>query len=198
MGGAKRKSRTAKSVISSNLVEPLEALQKLIKEFNNHGVVIGGIAASLLGQPRLTGDLDAVILLSVNDIPKLIRVADQEGIKPRITNAMAFARKNRVLLLQHERSGINIDISIGVLPFEVEMIERSQMVSLGQIQLRLPMPEDLIIMKSIAHRPKDLDDIKAIAISHPDLDRKHIRDWVDQFGQLLDLTGLWSEIEKLL
>ena len=36
--------------------------------------------------------------------------------------------------------------------------------------MRLPIPEDLIIMKTIAHRPKDLLDIQAILDSHHDLD----------------------------
>jgi len=79
-----------------------------------------------LGQPRFTADLDAVILLSTNDLPNLIEVAVQEGMVGRIADAEAFARKNRVLLLQHQSSGIKIDISLGILPFEAEMIKRGQ------------------------------------------------------------------------
>ena len=36
-------------------------------------------------------------------------------------------------------------------------------------------PEDLIIMKAIAHRPKDMLDIESIITSHPKLDRKRIQ-----------------------
>jgi hypothetical protein len=86
-----------------------------LEGFNNRGVIIGGIAASLLGQPRFTADLDAVLLLSTQELPKLIERAASEGLIARITEAEAFARKNRVLLLQHEASGINIDITLGVL-----------------------------------------------------------------------------------
>jgi hypothetical protein len=38
------------------------------------------------------------------------------------------------------------------------------------IESRLPTPEDLMILKSVAHRPKDLPDITEIASRHPDLD----------------------------
>ena len=198
MGKAKRKSSRSAPVILPPLLEPLGALQRLLEQFDNRGVIIGGIAASLLGQPRLTADLDAVILLSTNDLPKLIEVAASEGITPRIADAEAFARKNRVLLLQHAGSGIKIDISLGILPFESEMVERGQEIALGSLRLRLPTPEDLIVMKAVAHRPKDLADIQAIAASHPDLDQERIRFWVEQFGEALDLPELWIEILKLL
>jgi hypothetical protein len=78
------------------------------------------------------------------------------------------------------------------------MVERSQLVELGSIKLRLPTPEDLIIMKSVAHRPKDLEDIQANAASHPDLDKERIRFWVEQFGEALDLPELWKMISQLL
>jgi hypothetical protein len=54
------------------LLEPLIALQNLIEHCKNQGVIIDGIAASLLGKPRFTADLDAVILLSILDLPELI------------------------------------------------------------------------------------------------------------------------------
>lgn len=198
MGKAKRKSRRTEPLFPVELFDPLEALQRLIEQFHDRGVVIGGIAASLLGQPRLTVDLDAVILLGVDDLPNLINLAAQEGMILRISDAEAFARKNRVLLLRHEKSGINIDISLGILPFESEMIERGKIIKIGSRHVRLPTPEDLIIMKAIAHRPKDFEDIKSVAASQPTLDKERIQYWLEQFGAALDLTDLWKEIEKLL
>jgi len=151
-----------------------------------------------LGQPRLTVDLDALIHLSIDDLPKLIEAATKEGMITRIADAEAFARKNRILLLQHESSGISIDISLGILPFEFEMVERGQEYQVGDLQLRLPTPEDLIITKGIAHRLKDLEDIKAIASSHPNLDQRRMRYWVEQFAAAVEIPNLWKEIEKLL
>jgi hypothetical protein len=198
MGKVKRKRDQPAPAILIPLLEPLNALQRLLEQFDNRGVIIGGIAASLLGQPRLTADLDAVILLSTQDLPRLIKIAAIEGITARIVDAEDFARKNRVLLLQHTISGINIDISLGVLPFESEMVERGQEIVIGELHLRLPTPEDLIIMKAVAHRQKDLADIQAIAASHPDLDKERVRFWVEQFGEALDLPDLWKTISKLL
>ncbi len=49
------------------LLSPLAAVQRLIEQLDNQGVIIGGVAASLLGQPRLTADADALFLLSVEE-----------------------------------------------------------------------------------------------------------------------------------
>lgn len=198
MGKTKAKSSQAPPENLAPLLLPLQALHSLLSIFHERGVIIGGVAASLLGTPRYTVDLDAVFLLSVEDIPEVLTEAAKLGIEPRISDAAAFARKNRVLLLRHTASATDIDLSLGILPFEVEMVERSTMVQVGSIALRLPTPEDLIVMKAIAHRPKDLADIQAIASSHPDLDKERIRLWVEQFGEALDLPDLWGTVSKLL
>ena len=90
----------------SPFLAPLAALQRLLARFGDRGMVIGGVAASLLGQPRLTADLDAVIILDVAELPHLLEAAIQEGLIPRISDAEAFARQNRVLLLRHAESGM--------------------------------------------------------------------------------------------
>jgi len=198
MGKAKRKSDQQPPESINPFLAPLQALQNLLSKFDDQGVIIGGIAASLLGTPRYTVDLDAVFLLSLRDLPRLIQAASTQGIEPRIPDAEAFARKNRVLLLRHVASGIDIDLSLGNLPFEIEMVERSKIIEFGSVKLRLPVPEDLIILKAVAQRPKDLADIQAIAANHPNLDRARIQYWVKQFGDALDLPNLWVDIEKLL
>ena len=175
--------------------DPLEALDRLLSHFGHRGVVIGGIAVGLLSQTRFTEDLDVMVLLSLDDIPRFLAIAEQEGIVPRIDQAEDFAKRSRVLLLRHARSQTSIDISLGVLPFEEEVIQRSISHTIDDtLTIRLPTPEDLIIMKAIAHRPKDMLDIQGIIQSNPGLDKKRIQDWVTQFAQLLDMPELWENI----
>jgi predicted nucleotidyltransferase len=181
-----------------SFLAPLEALQKLIEKFDNRGVVIGGIASSLLGKARLTADLDVMILLSINDIPDLIREAENAGLEMRIDKADEFARKNRVLLLRHRDNATNIDITLGNLPFEEEVVERSQLVNIGKISIRLPTVEDLIIMKAVAHRAKDILDIQGVVDANPDLDKQRIEYWLRQFAEALESPEIWLDVEKLL
>ncbi len=198
MGKAKRKSRESADDYLTPFLAPLQGLQNLLSEFHERGAIIGGIAATLLGAPRFTADIDAVLLISLSDIPSVIQTAAKQGIETRIPEAETFARKNRVLLLRHVASGTDIDLSLGMLPFEIEMVERSKVYRLGTIDLRLPTPEDLIILKAVANREKDLSDIRAIALSHPDIDKERIRYWAEQFGEALNTPNLWANLEKLL
>jgi hypothetical protein len=180
------------------LLSPLASLQRLLARFDDRGMVIGGVAASLLGKPRLTADVDVVIILSLEDLPQLIAAAEEEGLTARIAGTEAFARRHRVLLLRHQESGINVDISLGILPFEVEAVERSLVYQVGSLVIRLPTPEDLIIFKAVAHRPKDLLDIQAVIESHPDVDRERIKYWVREFAQALEMPELWDDIATWL
>jgi predicted nucleotidyltransferase len=175
----------------------IEAIQRLLAKFNNRGVIIGGIAVGFLGRPRLTEDVDALFLLSLQDLPRFLEAAKTENIQPRIPNAEEFARKNRVLLLQYSPAEINVDISLGILPFEEEMVERGIVQSTSTLSVRLPTPEDLIIMKTIAHRPKDLEDIRTVVDKNPKLDVTRIKKWVKQFAEALEMPGLWNDIAEM-
>ena len=90
MGNAKRKDEQSAPNDITPLLEPLIALQNLLEHFDNQGVIIGGIAVSLLGKPRFTADIDVVILLRTEDLPELIDAASEQGIAPRIADTEAF------------------------------------------------------------------------------------------------------------
>lgn len=40
------------------------------------------------------------------------------------------------------------------------------------------MPEDLIILKAVAHRSKDKEDIRILADKYPNLDTARIKKWI--------------------
>ncbi len=176
----------------------IEALHRLLEKHDDRGVIIGGIAVGLLGKPRYTADVDAMFLLSTQDIPQFLESARAENIIPRVQNVEEFARKTRVLLLKHIPTNTEIDISLGVLLFEEEMVERGSIKSFANLSARLPTPEDLIIMKAIAHRPKDLEDIRTIVDNNPNLDIARIEKWVRDFAEVMETPDLWKQIEGIL
>jgi predicted nucleotidyltransferase len=176
----------------------IESLNRLLEKHNYQGVIIGGVAVGFLGKPRFTADVDAVFLLSISDIPKFLESAKSENIETRVNDIQEFAKRNRVLPLIHIPSDTEIDISMGIMPFEVELVERASKKSFSTLSVRLPTPEDLIIMKAIAHRPKDLEDIRAIVDKNPDIDTQRIKKWVTDFAEILETPDLWKQIEDIL
>ncbi len=162
------------------------------------GVIIGGVAASLLGRPRVTRDIDALVLLDEADWARFLATGEQFGFEPRRPDALDFAQQARVLLVQHARSGIDVDIVFGALPFEEEAVANAVWVDVVGIRLPLATPEDLIIMKAVAHRPRDLGDIEAVLDAHPRLDRQRVRRWVREFSMALGMPDVLSDLEKVL
>jgi predicted nucleotidyltransferase len=179
-------------------VEAIAAVQRFLNRLNNQGVVIGGIAVSMYVEPRSTADVDAMLVMDIDQLKTVIREAKAEKIVVRYNDSEQFARERRVLLLVHEPTSVEVDISFGALPLEYEMLERSIYKPIGAIQLRVPTLEDLIIQKAIAHRPKDMIDVKALIDSSPDLDKRRIKKWVKEFADFLEMPELWEDIAKWL
>ena len=187
----------SKPDFSDQVLAALAAVQRVITQMDGQGVIIGGVAANLLGAPRFTTDVDAVVLSSDEGLDALLAIANAEGLTPRIADAAAFARRSRVLLLHHAAAEANVDISLGILPFEVEMVENSSLHQVGELMLRLPAPEDLVIMKAVAHRARDYADIEGIVTRHPNLDWQRIEHWVRQFAEVLEMPELWTDLVQL-
>jgi predicted nucleotidyltransferase len=122
----------------------------------------------------------------------------EHGFVPRRDDALTFARETRVLLVRHQGSGIDVDVVFGALPFEKEAVARVTWVELGGVRLPLPLPEDLIIMKAVAHRSQDLTDIEAILAAHPKVNVRRVRRWVREFAAALETPEILNDLEVLL
>lgn len=180
------------------LLAVLRDLVAWLKAEKVRGVVIGGLAASLLGRPRLTRDVDALVLVDEVHWAKFLAAGANLGFLPRRADALAFAQETRVLLMRHEPSGIDADIVFGSLPFEKEAVTRAGWVELGGVKIPLPLPEDLIIMKAVAHRPRDLEDIEAILHAQSKLNLRRVRRWVREFSNALEMPEIIKDLEALL
>ena len=187
-----------KDIRDNTLSPALESVCQLLQQEDVEGMIIGGLAASLLGRPRFTNDIDLIILDLDDRIPEFIQKLKNFGIKPRISDVEQFAAESRMLLLRHTESGINIDISMGVLPFEREAVERRHVESAYGLKIILPTPEDLIIFKSISQRPVDIEDIKAIIERHQDINVKQVLSTVREFADILEMPEICQKIESLL
>ncbi len=180
---------------------PYPALTDLVEWLQDASVpyaIIGGLSVSIISQPRPTIDIDLVVWLDPQQWPAFLESAERHGIHSRRSNALEFAQERRVLLLQHDKSSIGIDVSLGALPFEQEMIDRSQAVTVGNVPLRVATPEDLIIMKMVAHREKDLRDIHNVLRVCTSLDFARIKYWVHEFALVLENPELDARLAHLI
>lgn len=183
------------------LVPLLAAIRDLVVWFEAvgiRGVVTGGVAASLLGRPRVTRDVDALVLARDEVWGHFLSAGARHGFYPRRPDALEFARLTRVLLVRHEPSGVDVDIVFAALPFEEEVVERAAWVDVGGVRVPLATAEDLIIMKAVAHRPRDLADIESLVDANPALDVVRVRRWVREFSAALGMRGIPREVGHML
>src|SRR6266511_3294015 len=166
--------------------DAIQALESLFIALDLEWAVIGGVAVGLLGEPRATKDVDALIFYDTAEVDQLVETAKVYGFLPRFKDTAGFARESRVAFLLFGEDQVRVDIALGCSPFEQEVLDRSSKVEVGACRIPLPSPEDLIIMKSIASRPHDLADIRSVSEIQPSLDRKRIKYWLTQYGDLLD------------
>lgn len=176
----------------------LRCLSDALRELGTESVLIGGVAVSLLAQARYTRDVDILVILDTSDAGKLINVAQRHQFAPLFSDAAEFAVAARIAPLTHISTGITVDVALGCMPFEAEVIARAQPFPGNDIHIGLPTPEDLLILKAIAGRPKDLEDIRNIALTYPDMDRNRVERWVREYGELLEDPELWHRTLSLL
>lgn len=180
------------------LYEPLKDLLLWFKEYDIPSIIIGGVAVSLLSEPRATRDIDALVLLEPEKWQEFLDLGAKFGYYSRKKDTLEFAQENRILLVKHQPTQTEVDISFGALPFEKEAIKHALKIKIENIFISVPIPEDLIIMKAVAHRPQDLEDIRNVLDVNPDLDFKRIKYWVKEFAKVLEMPEIFDDLKSIL
>lgn len=100
------------------------------------------------------------------------------------TQPLRFAEPNLVLLVRHEQTGVDLDISLAWSGFENEALRAREEARFGRARAPMATPEVLVVFKAIAARPKDLEDAEALLALHPDIDVARVRTHVRQLAEL--------------
>lgn len=177
------------------------ALRALAKALDGLGVpwmVIGGLAVVARGVRRMTTDIDAVVRGDAAKLEGVVAALAEQAIEPRIDDALAFARKNLVLLLRHEPTEVQLDLSLGWTTFEHEALAVRSDARFGRVSAPFARAEDLVIFKALAARPKDIDDATALLVLHGDIDLARVRRRVRELAELAEEPGLAQGLEAVI
>ena len=180
-------------------IELYRSLQSALDSLNIPWYLFGAQAAILYGAARLTADVDVTVALHGHPLAELIAALGQAGFETRISAAEKFAEQHRVLLLVHISSRMPVDIIIAGPGPEEDILARSRKLAVGGVMIPVACPEDLIVMKLLAGRSKDLDDVTSIlAAKLPELDIALIERSLKEFESVLDRSDLRPRLRKLL
>jgi hypothetical protein len=171
----------------TGVIQAAAELQRVCQAQGWRYCFIGGLALLRWGEPRETVDVDLTLLTGFGGERSFIDVLASH-FRPRVDDVVAFALVHRVLLLK-TATGVGLDIALGGLPFEDEVVTRSSLFTYPpDIPLRTCSAEDLVVLKAFADRPRDWVDVEGILVR-----QGRTLDWTYVERQLTPLVELKEE-----
>ena len=131
--------------------DPLAPFLEPLERLGLPYCVTGSVAASVYGEPRLTADIDIVLLLKPGDIAALRSAFPEAGyyVPPDETLRLELARDSRGMFnLIHHASQFKADIYLaGHDPLHAWALENRRRISLGDSGAWIAPPEYVILRK---------------------------------------------------
>lgn len=180
----------------NDLADVLGDLVRIFERMSVPYAVMGGIAVRVYGIPRPTYDVDFTISVDRQRLTELFTSAESQGytVPPEYAagwvDHVAGMPVVKVGIYVGEK-GVDVDIFLAESEFQESILARRRRADFDGLSAWFVSPEDLILLKLLAHRPKDLADIGDVLFIQGQLDEAYMRSWADQLG-------IRSELEQVL
>lgn len=175
-------------------MDALAELSAWLKRTGLGWYLFGGQAALLRGSTRVTADIDVTVVGSLEVLDRLLGSLP-EAFARRADRA--FTERTFVLPLLHQPSGVPVDLVIGWTQFEAEVLERCEVIRLGRRRIPVISTEDLLALKVLSGRDRDLLDAQAIIAANPHFDRVAARSRVVALAAALDDPAVTDRLDKI-
>ena len=182
----------------SDLTAALNDIVDVLEALHVPYVVMGGIAVRVHGIPRPTHDVDFTIALPRPSLPVFFDHATQKGFTvPEVYESgwvdQVAGMPLVKLRMYLETHGVDIDIFLAESKYQQSLLSRRQTHDYEGRNINFVSPEDLILLKLIANRPRDLSDIADVFFVQGQLDEAYLRKWADELGVLTQLEKALAE-----
>ena len=154
--------------IAKSLIETLKKLCFLFSEAHIKFCLIGGLAVGVLAKPRATEDIDLLVLVDENKketIAKLVK-DNFEVIQDR--NLMRFKEATiwRIVIKDAFTNDSGGLVIIDLVFADNEVYEKAVKdvitIQIDRVDIPVVKPENLIKIKRLSNRPRDLLDIREL------------------------------------
>lgn len=165
----------------------LDALRQAVADARSFAV-IGAVARNAWAPPRATTDLD----LTAAATPEVL-LAIEAALVPL---GYARVREQRtdpndslpdiVIFRSDHAVPRQVDVLVAKTAFEEEALRRAVAVDVAGAPIMVVTPEDLVVYKLIAARPRDRDDVRAVARTQArsgrPLNWSYVESWAADWG----------------
>ncbi len=176
----------------TGLTAALRDFASLFERLQASYVLMGGFAVRVYGIPRPTYDVDFTIAIARERLPELYRAISESGYTVPEPYESGWVDQIAGMPLVKARlffegSTIDIDIFLAESAFQDQLLARRKRQQLDDMPVWLVSPEDLILLKLIASRPRDLVDIDDVLFIQGSLDEDYMRRWAERLHVLAEL-----------
>lgn len=173
----------------SALAEILVELRDVLRSHPMRWYVFGAQAVAVRGAPRATQDVDVTVLGGRDQVHTVVQALLERGFAHRFPEqADQLMRLGAVIPLQH-RNGMELDLVLGGSGLETLAEQRATTAALAGVEVPVASATDLVVMKVLAARGKDLDDVAAL-IAGGEVDLHEARGLLLQLEQALGVSDL--------
>ncbi|MBP86191.1 MAG: hypothetical protein CMJ64_05665 [Planctomycetaceae bacterium] len=165
--------------------------------------VIGGIAVRAYGIPRPTFDLDFTLAIPRDRLPELFGAVEKRGYSVPDSYQTGWVDPVAKMPLVKVRcylqgQGVDVDMFLAETPFQQEVLKRRQLVETPDGNAWLATPEDVVLLKLLANRPRDILDVNDILFTLGELDRDYLRTWDERLGVRSGLDDVLRQYDETI
>jgi hypothetical protein len=180
----------------SAVLQALAAAAAVLRRRGARWYLFGAQAVAIWGRPRMSADVDITAAIPGAD-DGFVAAMDDAGFDLRVADWRAFLARTRVFPFLHRATELPLDLVLAGPGLEEEFLDRAIPVDLSGLEVPVISPEDLIVAKLLAGRPRDLDDVRSIlGERHAVLDLERVRSLLGLLEQALSRSDLLPELER--
>jgi predicted nucleotidyltransferase len=151
--------------IQQRLIEVLSSVAGLLESRHLNYALIGGLSVAFRGNVRNTEDIDLLIHVPAMELPGLLDA--MEGIGCQIDQVAAIRQWNSDgILVVRWPGGVQVDLLKPVVPVLHHVLGRARTEAFGGQPLKVVDAEGLLLLKLIAFRPMDQEDIRGVLLAN--------------------------------
>ena len=178
-----------------------KVVEEFVTLFDQNGVeyaLMGGIAVRVYGIPRPTYDVDFTAAIPRDKLPQFYELVEKAGYT--VPEAYRSGWVDQVagmpvvkFRLYLEGQGVDVDLFLAETLYQQELLRRRRREEIDGVTAWLVSPEDLILLKLVAGRPRDRADIGDVRFVQGELDETYMRQWAVELGVAVALEQLLAD-----
>ncbi len=176
------------------LTDPLFHFLDLLEEHQIPYALIGGLAVSVLGRERFTKDVDFTISIDEQKAKFLENhFKNDPSYRVHLINFVSSPKIPDMFRIFWKE--VPVDLLVANCDYQMELVLRASPKTVLGRAIKVATPEDIIILKLIADRPRDREDIEVLRKSYKTLDWPYIEKWCREW-EVLDRLEKIRESKK--